>query len=152
VPFWSTRITVENDSLRFDIVDHVMLIVHADLPPSDADWSRLILVRDASRERLRSHLVIAPPRASLNANQRADVHRFMKETGISIAVVTDSALVRGVARAIGFLGVRLRAFTSGELTSALDFVIVPPSRHADFKRRIEFMKAQLAGGTRNAAL
>lgn len=143
---------MDNDSLRFDIVDHVLLIVHADVPPSDADWSRLILVRNASRERLRSHLVIAPPRASLNANQRADVARFMKETGISIAVVTDSALVRGVARAIGFLGVHLRAFTPGELTSALDFAIVPSSRHAEFTRRIGLMKSQLARTTRSAAL
>jgi hypothetical protein len=143
---------VPNDSLRFDIVDHVLLIVHADVPPSDADWSRLLLVRNANRERLRSHLVIAPPRASINASQRAEVARFMKETGMTIAVVTDSALVRGVARAIGFLGVRLRAFAPGELTSALDFAIVPSSRHAEFRRRIELMKAQLTGSTRNAAL
>ena len=143
---------MHNDSLRFDIVDHVLLIVHADVPPTDADWSRLILVRNANRERLRSHLVIAPPRASINASQRADVTRFMKETGINIAVVTDSALVRGVARAIGFLGVPLRAFAPGDLTRALDFVLVPTSRHADFARRIELMKAQLTGSPRNAML
>lgn len=143
---------MHNDSLRFDIVDHVLLIVHADVPPSDADWARLIVVRNASRERLRSHLVVAPPRAHINASQRADVSGFMKETGITIAVVTDSALVRGVARAIGLLGVPLRAFPPTELTQALNFVIVPPSRHAEFARRIELMKAQLAGNTRNATL
>jgi hypothetical protein len=68
----------------------------------------------------------------------------MKETGASVAVVTDSALVRGVARAVGFLGVQVRAFSPKELTSALDFLVVPPSRHAELVRRIEILKAQLA--------
>ena len=72
-----------SDSLRFDIVDHVMLIVHAGVPPSDADWARMTVVRNANRERLRRSVVLAPPRASINASQRVDVTRFMKETGAS---------------------------------------------------------------------
>jgi hypothetical protein len=64
---------VTADSLRFDFMDHVMLIVHADAPPSDADWARMAVVRNANRDRLRGNLVIAPPRASINASQRADV-------------------------------------------------------------------------------
>jgi len=128
-----------------------MLIVHADVPPSDSDWARMVLVRNANRERIRSNLVVAPPRATINASQRADVAQFMKVTGTSIAVVTDSALVRGIARAVGFLGVQVRAFTPAELTSALNFLIVPPSRHTEFARRIEQMKAQLAGDQRRVA-
>jgi hypothetical protein len=132
------------DSLRFDIVDHVMLVVHADVPPDEADWARMVVVRNANREKIRSNLVIAPPRASINAGQRADVAKFMKETGIAIAVVTDSALIRGVARAVGFLGVQVRAFAPAELASALNFLAIAPSRHADMARRIDALKAQLA--------
>ena len=142
---------MNSDSLRFAIVDHVMVIVHADVPPSDEDWARLIVVRNANRERLRGNLVIAPPRASINGSQRADVAQFMKETGITIAVVTDSALIRGVARAVGFLGVPVRAFTGNELTSALDFLIIARSRQPEFTRRIELMKLQLAGNASSAS-
>ena len=142
---------MNSDSLRFDIVDHVMMIVHADMPPRDADWARMTVVRNASRDRLRGTLVIAPPRASINASQRADVAQFMKETNITVAVVTDSALIRGVARAVAFLGVQVRAFAPNELSSALTFLIVPPSRHADFTRRIELMKNQLAGTSNNTS-
>ena len=131
------------DSLRFDIIDHVMLIVHADVPPDEADWARMAVVRNANREKIRSNLVIAPPRASINARQRADVAQFMRETGTSVAVLTDSALIRGVARAVGFLGVQVRAFAPSELASALNFLVVPPSRHAEMSRRIDAMKAQL---------
>jgi len=142
----------DSDSFRFDIVDHVMLVVHADMPPSDADWARMVVVRNANRDRIRSNLVVAPPRASINASQRSDVAQFMKANGTSIAVVTDSALIRGVARAVGFLGVQVRAFAPNELTSALDFLVVSPSRHPEFGRRIEIMKAQLGGTARSASL
>jgi hypothetical protein len=120
-----------------------MLVVHADVPPDDGDWSRMTVVRNANRGRIRSTLVISPPRASLSAAQRADVAQFMNATGTSIAVVTDSALIRGVARAVGFLGVKVRAFSTGEVIPALQFCLVPQARHADMLRRIEAMRAQL---------
>ena len=125
---------IHADSFRFDIVDRVMLIVHADVPPSDADWRRMVVVRDANRDKIRSNLVIAPPRASINPSQRADVAQFMRENGTSIAVVTDSALIRGVALAVGFLGLKVRAFAPSELASALNFLVMPPSKHADMAR------------------
>jgi hypothetical protein len=135
---------VSNDTLRFDMVGHVFLIVHADMPPDPEDWARLMVVRNAHRDKLHGSLVIAPARAAINASQRADVAQYMKRTGASTAVVTDSALIRGVARAVGFLGVPVRAFTPGEIASALNFLVVTPSRHADFIRHIDILKAQLA--------
>ncbi|HYP87000.1 MAG TPA: hypothetical protein VEQ59_02590 [Polyangiaceae bacterium] len=132
------------NTLRFDIVDHVLVIVHADVPPADDDWRRLILVRNANRQKIRGNLVVAPPRASINAAQRADVAAFTRETGIVIAVVTESALVRGVALAIGLLGVPVRGFAPLQLKSALDFLSVPSSRHAELLRTVEALRAQLA--------
>lgn len=137
-----------DDTLRFDIIDHVMLIVHADVAPSDSDWARLSVVRNGSRGKLRGTLVIAPPRASINAAQRADVAKFMKETGSSVAVLTDSALIRGVAMAVGFLGVKVRAFAPNALTAALNFLVVPESRYAVFTRRVEALSAQLNSASR----
>lgn len=137
--------------MRFDLVDHVMLIVHADMPPDDADWQRMVTVRNSNRAKIRGNLVIAPPRASINAAQRADVASFMKASGVPIAVITDSALIRGVARAVGFLGVQVRAYPRNELVDALNFLMVPPSRHADMVRRIEALQAQLSGITRPSA-
>ena len=140
---------VSESTLRFDIVDHVLVIVHADVPPADQDWQRLVLVRNANKAKIRGNLVIAPPRASINAAQRADVAAFMKDTGISIAVVTDSALIRGVALAVAFLGVQVRAFSPAQLDSALAFLVVPPSRQAEITRRVELLKGQLASRPRS---
>ena len=131
-------------SLRFDLVDHVMLIVHADLPPTDEDWARMITVRNASTQKLRGILVVAPPRATINSAQRADVAKFMRETGKTIAVLTESALIRGVARAVGLLGVQVRAFGLNELGNALNYLLVPVARHNELIRRVEGMQAQLS--------
>ena len=131
-------------SLSFDMTDHVMLVVHADMPPDDRDWARMVLVRNASRDNLRGILVVAPPRASINAAQRANVAQFMKETRMNLAVLTDSALIRGVALAVGLVGVKVRAFAPSELVGALESLGVPASRHADLTRRIESLKAQLS--------
>ena len=141
----------ESNSLRFDILDHVMLIVHADMPPTDSDWTRMMMVRNAHLDKLRSVLVIAQPRSGINASQRSDAASFMKSEGRSIVVVTDSALIRGLARAVSLLGVNVRAFAPTELSRALEFAFVPPSRHADFVRRIETMKAQLGVAPRSAS-
>lgn len=138
----------DSDSLRFDIIDQVMLIVHADVAPSESDWQRMLVVRNANRAKLRSTLVVAPPRASINAVQRADVAKFMKETGTGVAVLTDSALIRGVAMAVGFLGVKVRAFAPNALIAALNFLMVPESRHAIFVRRVEGLTTQLASSAR----
>ena len=137
-----------DDSLRFDIIDQVMLIVHADVAPRDSDWARMSVVRNSSRAKLRGTLVVAPPRASINAAQRADVAKFMKDTGSSVAVLTDSALIRGVAMAVGLLGVKARAFAPNALTAALSFLVVPESRHGIFARRIEALSAQLSSASR----
>jgi hypothetical protein len=132
------------DTLRFDIVDNIMLVVHADAPPSEPDWARLMMVRNANRQKIRGTLVVAPPRATINANQRADVVSFMKETGTGVTLLTESVLVRGVARAVAVLGVKVQAFAMGDGASAFDSLAVPRSRHADLSKRIEVLKKQLA--------
>lgn len=144
-------VDADGESLRFDMVDQVLLVVHADMPPAPRDWARLITVRDANRHRLRATLVVAPPRAKLSAEQRSDVVNFMRSTGGGIAVLTDSALVRGVARAVGLLGLQVRAYAPSEVGSALDFCGVPEPRRADLQRRIDALKAQLAGMAKAAA-
>jgi len=137
------------DSLSFDTVDQVMLIVHANVPPDDGDWARMVLVRNARRDKIRGILVVAPPRASINASQRADVAQFIKQAGIGIAVLTDSALIRGVALAVSLVGVKVRAFAPAELDRALEYLGMAASRHADMTRRIEALKVQLNSRSRS---
>ena len=134
---------VSGNTLGFDILGHVMVIVHADMPPDSDDWARMSRVRDANLDKLRGVLVIAPARASRSAAQRAEVAHAMKVTNASTAVVTESALIRGVARAIGFLGIPVRAFAPAEMASALNYLVVPQSRHAELIKRAEMLQAQL---------
>jgi hypothetical protein len=130
------------ETLRFDIIDHVMLIVHADVPPAPADWTRMMLVRNATTSGVRGCLVIAPPRATISSSQRSEVVSFTK-TG-RIAVLTESALVRGIAAAVGLLGVQVKAFPITEVEPALDYLRLASGRHAEVLRRLAILKNQLA--------
>lgn len=134
------------ESLRFDLVEHVLLIVHADMPPSASDWERLMLVRNANRTRIRGTLVVAPPRATINSEQRSDVSTFLKQNGGRIAVLTNSALVRGAALALTLLGAPVRAFAPSGLGPALAYLELPSRFTVDLGRRIETLQTQL--GTR----
>lgn len=136
------------DTLRFDVLDHVMLIVHANLAPDAEQWSRMMLVRGSPTSGVRDCLVVAPPRASLSVAQRADVVRLSKRG--SIAVLTESALVRGVSAAVGLLGVKVRAFDPRDLEKALTYLELPPRRHADAERRLTLLKSQLEISGRGA--
>lgn len=136
------------DTLRFDIVDHVMLIVHADVAPAVEDWARMMLVRSSATSGVRACLVVAPPRATLTAAQRGDVVRFTKDG--SIAVLTESALIRGVAAAVGLLGVQVRAFAPSEEERALNYLGLRQGRHTDALRRLALLKSQLAPSARTS--
>jgi hypothetical protein len=137
------------ETLRFDVIDHVMLIVHADIPPSQEDWARMMLVRNGTAGRVRNSLVIAPPRATINAAQRSDVVSFTK-TG-SIAVVTSSALIRGIAAAVKLLGVQVRAFAPGEIAPALNYLGLAQARHGEVERRLALLQGQLAAAGKSVA-
>jgi hypothetical protein len=133
------------------LFEHIMLIVHADMPPDADDWARMSVVRNANASRLRGTLVVAPPRAAINAAQRAEVASFMKMSGSSVAVLTDSALIRGVARAVAFLNLNVRAFEPVDIGAALNFLLLADVKHKDAIRRVEMLKAQLVGRTSKLA-
>jgi hypothetical protein len=141
----------QRDTLRFDLVDHVLLVVSADMPPGEADWARLRTIREANRERIRMALVVAQPRSAPSAAQRAELAAFMRSTGSGLAVITDSALVRGLGLAMSMLGLKVRAYAPSDLSSALDFCGVPEPRRADLRRLIDALKAQLARRAESAS-
>lgn len=121
-----------------------MLVVHADVPPAASDWERMVLVRNANRTRIRGTLVVAPPRATIDSAQRSDIVAFLKQTGGRIAVLTNSALVRGMALAVGLLGLPVRAFAPTGLDGALEYLSLPARHSADVAKRIASLQAQLA--------
>lgn len=129
-------------TLRFRVVGELMLVVHADIVPSESDWSQMLRTRDDAKPK--SILVVAPPKASINASQRADVQTYLAQTGARIAVLTDSKLVRGAALAVAWFGVPVRAFPSKGLGDALTFLEVKPERLQIIERAIQDLDAELA--------
>jgi hypothetical protein len=129
--------------LRFKVIGDLMLVVHADTPPADSDWADMLRERDDHAGTLKGLLVVAPPKASINASQRADVQSYLRQTGARIAVLTDSKLVRGAALAVAWFGVSVRAFPTSGLHAALEYLQGPAEREALVARTIGELNEKL---------
>jgi hypothetical protein len=141
----------QRDTLRFDLVDHLLVVVAADAPPGEADWERLRTVREANRGRIRMMLLVAQPRSLPTSAQREEFTTFMRLTGLGVAVITDSALLRGLGLAMSKLGLKVRAYAPSDLARAFEFCGVSESRREDLTRLIGALKAQLARRAESAS-
>ena len=122
------------------VFDDIMVVVHANAPPTDEGWARMLLIRDLNRPKLRGMLVVAPPKATISLEQRKDVYAFLKETGSRISVLSDSAAVRVIASTVGLLGVKVRAFDMKDLKKALDYIGADSALIPDVLRQIGSMR------------
>lgn len=136
-------------SMAFRVVGDILLIVHADMPPSAEDWSEMSKLREALADRLKGQLVVAPPRAIIDARQRADVKAFWQRSHVSLAVLTDSRLARGAAIAVAWFGVAVRAWPTQYIDEAMTFLAVPVERREELRQAAQALAAEIRGSPVN---
>jgi len=134
-------------TLRYELADSILLLVHGDGPPSEIDW-------DDYTHTLHTHakanevtgVLVATDGAGPDGRQRVKLNDLVKQRGGSFptAVVTDSVVARGIVTAFGWFNPKVRAFTPGELAGALVYLGADPYRREDLARRIARMRIALA--------
>jgi len=133
--------------MAFRVVCDIFVIVHADMPPSAEDWSEMSRLRDACAVRLKGQLVVGPPRAIIDARQRADVKMFWQRSHVSLAILTDSRLVRGAAIAVAWFGVTVRAWPPECIDEAMAFLVVPVERRDEVRQAAMALAAEVRGSS-----
>jgi hypothetical protein len=105
-------------TLRWKLVGQVLLAVHARVPPSEHEWQEFIKSCYEIGSRMQRALIFAD--VALTATQRKQVAEVVDQAKPkSVAVVSSSAVTRGIVTAIGwFTGVH-RAFSPLVLPQAL---------------------------------
>jgi hypothetical protein len=99
-----------------------MLGVHDAAPPTDEEWNRwLAFAREAANVNLRL-LVETTGQGGPNAKQRKQLAEVLSGRDVRCAILSDSMFVRGVVTAVAWLGVELRAFPPGDLSSACGYL------------------------------
>lgn len=120
---------------------HVTVQSEAEI--SAEEWkSWLTQITRAGDDRLR--LLIESHGGAPNAAQRREFVEKVRYADTRIAVVTDSALARGVVTALAWLGQPLRAFTLGELAQALDYLALTRDEAESARRELMRLR-QLQG-------
>ena len=134
-------------------VDGVFLEAHDHSPPSDEEWDALLekLPRFAEEARRTGSLprgaLIVSDGGAPNPRQRKELARVTWATGLAglpKAVVTSSALVRGVVTALNWLGSETRAFAPHELPHALEHLGVPEGHRPGLLLEITKLRAELS--------
>jgi hypothetical protein len=140
------------DTLLYKIANELALLVHGDDAPSDHDWGAYVDALDRHHGRLSSVLVLADGPGP-NAAQRARLNALVERAGrpVPTAVVTHSAVARGIVTVLHWFNPGIRAFAPEELAKALDYLAVEGSRRAPLKCEIAELRLILALGAGDAA-
>jgi hypothetical protein len=98
--------------MRIEQTGRVAVAFHDDSNPTDAEWNawttmcRTVQVRYQAEAAILVHTLGGAP----HVRQRAELARVLAGAPVRSAVLTGSAITRGVVTAIAWLGVPVRAF------------------------------------------
>jgi hypothetical protein len=130
-------------TLGFDRTDDLFVIVHADDPPLDQDWQRMVEFTCESLPHLRRGLVIAG-NAKLDAAQRRSLAEALKGANVNVAVLVASPLARGAVTALGWLIGGYRAFDMHELDKAFSYLRISEAHQMRARRSIREIQDRLS--------
>ena len=90
----------------------------------DDVWQKFI--HDLKTKPIKKYLGVSIGYLEITSLQRKQAADALKGRGVSLAVVTEEKLVRGIVTAASWLGVNVKSFAWSELRAALHHLAVPP--------------------------
>lgn len=106
----------------------------------DDDWSRFIA--DLKVMPVKRFLSMAVGLVEINSVQRKQASELLKSKGITVAVVTDERLVRGIVTAASWLGVNVKSFGWVEIRKAIGHIGIQQFREEQVLTAIEKLKKE----------
>lgn len=133
-------------TLAFQRQGSLVLLVHAEVNPSEADWKRYLDFAEALRDDITGFFVLSEgggpngaQRRELNARLRPD------QRGNRTAVLTGNLLVRGIVIALSNFNPKIRAFSPKDVGAALVYLEVPPAERPAVLAAVDALRRELAG-------
>jgi hypothetical protein len=141
--------------MAFKRVGTVLVTIHNDEPPNDADWAAYIdavlalgklVGGDLSRAR---HIVFTDGGGPSSAQRAAaDVaSRSFNGKALPVAVVSASPVVRGIVGIFRWLGFsKMRSFSPGEADEAFRYLGIPPGEAGEIWIAAKLLQNEIRGG------
>jgi hypothetical protein len=124
----------------------VVIGVHTEQAPSNSEWDGWIELC-AKRAPNRLGFLIFTDGGGPSSVQRSKLSRIPELKTIPSAVVTSSAVARGIVTAVSWLGTKVRAFAPVNLRDALAYLRVPTELRHGILREVASMRMCLVGST-----
>jgi hypothetical protein len=133
------------DTVTCQLVGDTMVLVHSDKAPSPAGWNEYLDLVEQSRDQMVRTLVYSIGGAP-DAKQRSDLkvvyqRAFRREP--PVAVLTTSALARGVVTTLSWFYGNIRAFSPFELEAALRWLRVSPENAREIRKALPLLRARI---------
>jgi len=133
----STRKTV-----AFRLIDHWLLTVYGISDPTDAEWA---VCADKFRSMDLRHLrvLIYTEGGAPSAAQRKVMNDVVNGRTFPTALVSSSAMMRGIATAMSWFNKGIKAFEPDAIEDALAYMEVPQDRVSFFLSEIENLLSEI---------
>jgi hypothetical protein len=125
-------------------VGNTVVYVHADLPPTDAEWEAGIAVFKDAPDPSRLSAIVYTEGGAPNAAQRARLNAVLGAAKVRIGVLTSSAAARAAGVAVRWFNPELSIFGPEDVEAALDHIRVPAEQRNDVKRALTELKSELS--------
>jgi hypothetical protein len=134
-------------TMAWKVVGSVVVIVHSEEDPSDADWnSSLEALRSVSTQD-RPGVLVFTAGGSPTAPQRASSNKAVGALRLRIAVMTGSVIARTVGKALRWFQPQLQIFGPDDVEAALDHIRAIGYTRSAARAALSELKQSLETGT-----
>lgn len=135
------------DTIRYELVNFTMVLVHNTRPPSDQEWRDYLEVLKQKKASVKKILVFAVGNGP-NAVQRSMYNKTIQENDIrpKVAIISGSAIVRGIVTAFNWFKMdSMQMFPPTGLKDASDYLELTSMEYTTVVGVIDRFRAELGG-------
>lgn len=137
---------MEYVSPRFacDVVDNIVLGAHSKEDPTEEDWeSYVAITRKVLDEYGSVKLLVYSLGGGPNSVQRSKANDVFKERPQHVAVMLNSAILRGVVTALSWFNPKVRAFNLEQLEEACRYLEISDAQLDQVREAFPLLKAEV---------
>jgi len=130
--------------------DRLYLAVLRGAPPTDAEWERWITM-GVERSGRDQRVIVESHNSGPNAAQRKAITDAMRNVDVRVAVMTNSAVVRGIVTALAWLGTQQSAFPLNAERQAAGYLGLTPEELQQALEQLPRLRREVGLVDENAA-
>ncbi len=122
----------------------LFLVLHTKDNPTEEEWNEYIKFTEQHMKQIQSTMILTEG-GGPNATQRGLLNDLIEGNKLKqkISVVTLSRMVRGIVTALSWFNPNIKAFSTIQVPSALEYLEVPKADHDAVVREIRLLREKL---------